>query len=65
MYSDIRPAYISWADIDQDGYHDLVIWTPGLSHQVEGSEFVSGNDGEVHVMPIQLTRPLHHGFGIW
>ena len=62
LYSDIRPAYVSWTDIDQDCCQDLVIWKPALSHQVEANEFVSGIDGEVHAMPIQCQRPFPDGF---
>jgi hypothetical protein len=65
LYSDLRPAYVTWADIDEDGYQDLVIWKPGLSHQVEANEFVSGIDGEVHGIAVQCQRPLPDGFYVW
>ncbi len=65
LYSDIRPAYVSWTDIDQDCCQDLVIWKPGLSHQVEANEFVSGIDGEVHGMAVQCQRPFPDGFYVW
>lgn len=65
LYRDIRPAYITWADIDEDGYQDLVIWKSGLSHQIEANEFVSSIDGEVHVMAVQCQRPFPDGFYIW
>ena len=65
LYSDIPPAYVTWADIDENGYQDLVIWKPVLSHQVEANEFVSGIDGEVHAMPIQCQRPFPDGFCVW
>ena len=65
LYSDIRPAYVTWADIDEDVYQDLVIWKPGLSHQLEANEFVSSSDGEVHEMAVQRQRPFPDGFEIW
>ena len=28
LFSDLRPAYVSWGDIDHDWYRNLVIWKP-------------------------------------
>ncbi len=47
----------------QDGYWDLLIWKPGLSKLFEAGGFVSGTDGEGHVMAIERKRPLSDGFG--
>lgn len=65
LFSDVRPAYVSWEYIEQDWYRDLVIWKPSSSGGLEASEFVSSMDGKLHVMKIRRQRALSDGFGFW
>lgn len=65
LYSDVRPAYVSWEDIDDDWYKDLVIWRPSSLGGVETSGFISSIDGQLHVMKDQRQHPLPSGFGSW
>ena len=65
LFSDVRPAYVSWEDIDQDWYRDLVIWKPSSLGGLEASEFVSSMDGQLHVLEIRRQRALSDGFGCW
>ena len=65
LFSDLRPAYVSWEDIDHDWYRDLVIWKPGSIRGLEANEFISSVDGQLHVMRMQRQRPLADAFGVW
>ena len=65
LFSDLRPAYVSWEDIDHDWYPDLVIWKPGSMRGLEANEFISSVDGQLHVMKIQRQRSLPDAFGVW
>jgi hypothetical protein len=58
LFMDVRPAYISRADMDGDWRRDLLIWKPanisGLP--LTASEYVSSADGELHVLNPPLNR---------
>ena len=58
LYSDIRPAYVSWANLDHDHQKDLLIWKPASSHQLEATGFVSSVDGKLRLMVKHRSRRI-------
>ena len=60
MWTFIKPAYISWEDVDGHSGRDLLIWKPSFSTQgpLKAKEFISSEDGELHVLQVPLERPI-------
>ncbi len=60
MWTFIRPAYISWEDVDNHPGRDLLIWKPSLSTHgpLHAKEYISSEDGELHVLQVPLETPI-------
>lgn len=60
MWTFVRPAYISWEDVDGHSGRDLLIWKPTFSTQgpLKAKEFISSEDGELHVLQVPLERSI-------
>lgn len=60
MWTFIKPAYISWEDIDGHSGRDLLIWKPSFSTHgpLKAKEYISSEDGELHVLQVPLERPI-------
>lgn len=62
LFLDIRPAYVSWHDIDQDHSQDLVIWKPDWN-TLFASEYISSKDGKLHKLIVPWQQPLPESTG--
>ena len=60
MWTFIKPAYISWEEVDEHSGRDLLIWKPSFSTHgpLKTSEFISSEDGELHILQVPLERPI-------
>ena len=60
MWTFIRPAYISWEDVDNHDGRDLLIWKPSFSTHglLNAEEYISSEDGELHVLQVPLVRSI-------
>jgi hypothetical protein len=60
MWTFIRPAYISWEDVDNHPGRDLLIWKPSFSTHgpLHAKEYISSEDGELHVLQVPLETPI-------
>lgn len=60
MWTFIRPAYISWEDVDNHSGRDLLIWKPSFSTHgpLNAKEYLSSEDGELHVLQVPLERSI-------
>ena len=60
MWTFIKPAYISWEDIDNHSGRDLLIWRPSFSTHgpLKAQDYISSEDGELHVLQVPLERPI-------
>lgn len=60
MWTFIRPAYISWENVDGHSAVDLLIWKPTFSTHgpLKAEEYISSEDGELHVLQVPIERPI-------
>ena len=55
LYMDVKPAYISWREVDDARGLDLLIWRPYTDGFI-ASAFVSSGDGRLHTLEPPLTK---------
>lgn len=60
LYMDVRPAYVSWKNVDGQSGNELLIWTPtaGSGMELKASHFLSGSHPGVQT----IKPPLQTGF---
>lgn len=58
LFQNIRPAYISWQQVDDHPQLDLIIWKPTYSGGLLATDYIASRDGQHHPLnpPRQHTR---------
>ena len=56
----VKPAYISWRDVDDHAGRDLLIWIPSFSTTgpLKAAQYISSRDGKLHTLQVPLERPI-------
>jgi hypothetical protein len=56
----VKPAYISWQDVDEHAGRDLLIWIPTFSatDPLKAAHYISSQDGKLHTLHVPLERPI-------
>ena len=65
LFADVRPAYVSWQDIDNDRSLDLLLWIPNLDGKLYASEYISSGDGRLHTLSVPMQRPYPEPETVW
>ncbi|MEZ5653436.1 MAG: hypothetical protein R3E87_23115 [Burkholderiaceae bacterium] len=53
---DIRPAYVSFHEADDDPGRDLLIWRPRNQSELVADRYVSSRDGTVQALPKPMVE---------
>jgi hypothetical protein len=56
----VKPAYISWQDVDDHAGRDLLIWVPSFSTTgpLKAAQYISSRDGKLRTLQVPLERPI-------
>ena len=56
----VKPAYISWQDVDDHAGRDLLIWIPAFSTTgpLKAAQYISSRGGKLHTLQVPLERPI-------
>jgi hypothetical protein len=57
LFQNIKPAYVSWQNVDGHRGRDLLIWTPTYKELV-AEYYVSNGDGKLYPLSMPQTQPL-------